>query len=249
MSTIIHEQRVPTEKPLGNPSRYWSVPLTCFIGLAFVIGLLLYIPSTRGYMQAWHDHAQSVESMFGVAALLVAALWAFVTNREQRANELAQEIRELEWQRIKAAKDINDEMMLDKEAMAAMNMIDDEFATLELGKAGAREISPAMVLSALQVPEDPAVAKDADLRTIRRCIDSWIYYLILMQHYVHLGLIERNDVGYPSSYYIRRLRAATPIYRALLAYIRHYGLGDQAVKFIEGFENAPAPRRRVTSMQ
>ena len=40
---------------------------------------------------------------------------------------------------------------------------------------------------------------------IRDCFDSLAYYFATLEHYIDRGLIQRDDVDYPSSYYIGRL--------------------------------------------
>jgi hypothetical protein len=161
--------------------------------------------------------------------------------RELRADTLAHEREDLKWRRALQAKKINDEMLVDSAAFAAMDFVDDDFEVLRRGSK-----SYEIGLEGLQ----RALAFDSDenteaARAVRECFDSWFYYLNLIQHYIDRGLIESADVEYPSKYYIGLLRGSKEAWSACEQYLRDYDAGGKAVKYMEGFGATPRKARAV----
>jgi hypothetical protein len=132
-----------------------------------------------------------------LAILTVVKFWSETKlSREQRE-------RDLRWRQAQAGKELNDEMLTDPEAWAALQMIDSEGPrSFKLPSEKFEDIGKDDIRAALANTSD-ANEKPA---YIRDCFDSLFYYLAMLQHYQQSTLIQSADVEFPIHYYLSRLR-------------------------------------------
>jgi hypothetical protein len=161
-----------------------------------------------------------------LAILTVVKFWSETKlSREQRE-------RDLRWRQAQAAKELNDEMLTDPEAWAALQMIDSEGArSFKLPSEKFAQIGQGDIVAALantnDVDEKPAYIRD--------CFDSLFYYMAMLQHYQQSTLIQSADVEFPIHYYLSRLRDLEPPVRE---YIDRFKL-DRTKQFLQAHAQRP----------
>lgn len=146
---------------------------------------------------------------------------------DNKAGRLQRE-RDLRWKQAEAGKKLNDEMLTDSEACAAMSMLDYSGRTFTLPSGAKTTITTAMVADALD-PETPVESETQIF--IRDAFDSLFYYMAMLEHYTARGLILAEDVAHPSEYYIPLLAQYG---RQVFGYLAKYRL-NQTVAFLERF--------------
>jgi hypothetical protein len=128
--------------------------------------------------------ADALSKWVPVIGIIGGGLWAVFVLRK-----------DLKWRRADKAKTLNDEMLEDPAAFAAMEFVDDDFEVLRKGSKsytiGAAEVPRALAFNPVDDSE-PA-------RVLRECFDAWLYYLGLIQHYNERGLIDVADLEYRRS--------------------------------------------------
>jgi hypothetical protein len=165
--------------------------------------------------------SESARDWIPVLSWLAGALGVFVaaakfrsevqSNREQRE-------RDLRWRQADAGKKLNDEMLDDREAYAALQMIDSGSRQFELPSKHTVVVTTEDWLQAL----DPkAIREDEKSVFIRDCFDSAFYYMATLEHYVQSGLVRVDDVAYPLRYYIPLMKKHR---QAIDAYLETFGL-------------------------
>jgi hypothetical protein len=177
------------------------------------------------------------------AGVLGSAIWTFfifgIQRKKERHTEqaaakkdadLRKERQEhqrqaLAWRMTLQAKKLNDEMMTDEEAIAALDWIDNGFKELTF-KGQKHDTSQRAVLEALKEGSDDVA------RVLRRCLDAWFYYLVIFQHYLDRHLILLVDIDYPVSYYVRVLKKNAVIFEACKGYIKENEIDKRALTFM-----------------
>jgi hypothetical protein len=204
----------------------------------------------------WYELAEALSNAVTAIGILVAGVWALVVFAVQRRKEkeaeralreaerasrdaaLAHEKERLKWRRARQAKLINDEMLVDRDAMAAMNLVDDDFDVLRM-RAKSYKMGVEKVLRALKFD---AVDNSDEARATRVAFDAWLYYLTTIQHYIDRKLIDPADLEYPSKYYIGLLRGSE-VWPACERYLLDYDIGGKALNYMQSFQAAPRKRR------
>lgn len=157
-----------------------------------------------------------------VLSTAVAAIAVIVTaakflaelrlGREQRAQDLR-------WKQAEAGKALNDELQLDPQAWAALQMLDGDGRIVTLPSGRQVAITHEQVRAALRGEADGDSERAVH---VRDCFDALFYYFATMHHYAAQGLILRDDVAYPLEYYVPLL--ARTMRAEVMAYLDRYGL-------------------------
>lgn len=145
----------------------------------------------------------------GVAVTVTKLRADFKQARDQRERDIEARKREAlrlesdaRWRQAQAAKELNDEMLDDPFAWQALQMLDYPSEEAEVGPlkfvASADSIRGALSVGSLD-------KNDAPGRAIRRCFDSFFYYLAVFQHHIDNQLVVASDLAFPSTYYLKRL--------------------------------------------
>ena len=136
-------------------------------------------------------------------------------NRQQRKDELS-------WKRAEVAKSLNDDVIKDRLANAALLMIDFPLGRPYKLRGGEVQIDRGAVLGALTFREvrGGPVMSDLD-RFIRDSFDTLLYRWGFFEHYVSRKLVEFEDVEQPARYYVDRVRE-TALHNVLGSYISTY---------------------------
>ncbi|MBI4516624.1 MAG: hypothetical protein HY699_12505 [Deltaproteobacteria bacterium] len=160
------------------------------------------------------DHpAQVAAWLAATATFLVTALKVLAELRQSREQRQA----ELRWKQAEAGKALNDEMQTDERAWPAMQMLDSDQRTFNVGEDVRLTVTQADIRAAL----DPGTESTAVVEFIRDCFDTWFYFLAMLDHYIDTGLIRPEDVAYPTEYYVPLLaRHRLQVDK----YLAHYGL-------------------------
>jgi hypothetical protein len=186
-------------------------------------------------------------------------------NREQRKNELIQASLELRWQQAKLGKKINDEFQDNPNAGVALLLLD--YADTEPYRFKSRMDEDIQVTKheVLQVLSDltsaeqtkrkpPRVLKTANdfsstenmhresklTRAVGQCFDSMLYYFAQFEHYLEIGLLQFEDLEFPSRYYIDRIAKDDEYKKQLKNYVEAFRL-NEAERFMARFSSWNAP--------
>jgi hypothetical protein len=141
------------------------------------------------------DWIQAISWAAAGAGVIVAFLkyWSEVrAGREQRAADLR-------WRQAEAGKSLNDEMLTDPKAWAAMQMLDYSGRTFDLPSGEQVPITHNDVADALGPKTENLTEKQV---FIRDSFDSLFYYMAMLEHYIASTLIRSEDVAYPLDYYV-----------------------------------------------
>jgi hypothetical protein len=190
---------------------------------------------------SWYGLAEALSNALTAIGILVGGIWALYVFANERPAERRLRADELKWRRARQAKEVNDEMLVDIDAMAAMDLVDDDFDVLRVRKK-TYKMGVAAVLRALEF--DP-VEDTEPARALRQCFDAWFYYLALIEHYIERGLISPADLEYPSRYYIGLLHGSPEVWTACERYLRDYDIGGKALKYMRQFPATPRRKRVV----
>ena len=161
--------------------------------------------------------------LFAWTAAVLTAVYGIRTGESQiRANRRQREL-ELAWRRSDVSRQLNDEVLKDRLALAALLMIDyPSGRPFRIGRTEVH-IDHAAVIDALTFREPAtgaAVMPERD-RYIRDAFDALLYRWGFLEHYVSRRLVEFDDVRHPASYYIRRV-AETNMKNIVGAYVETY---------------------------
>jgi hypothetical protein len=172
------------------------------------------------------DSLQAAAWIGTAVGAIVAAfkLWSELRlGRKQREQELR-------WKQAEAGKSLNDEMLEDPLAKAAMQMLDYAGTSFEL-PSGKQE---TIAISDLRVALDPKnKATGGKYLYIRQCFDSLFYYMATMEHYTACKLIISEDIAFPLEYYVPLL---AKLRKVVDLYINEYHL-DRVRLFLERYED------------
>lgn len=188
---------------------------------------MLILPAVDANLKDW---VQLLSWIVAVPTLLVT-VFRFRTDltlgRKQRALDLR-------WKQADAGKKLNDEMLEDDEADAAMQMLDYEGREFELPSGVSEPITHSDVRDVLN-PKTP-IESERQIY-IRDCFDSLFYYMATIDHYAERELVHRDDVAFPLDYYIPRLLKFQP---ELNAYLHEFNL-TRAQAFLAHVKVGPQP--------
>ncbi len=156
-----------------------------------------------------------IAAVAGVAFTIWSGLSELAANRRQRKDELS-------WKRAEVAKSLNDDVIKDRLANAALLMIDFPLGRPYKLRGGEVQIDRGAVLGALTFREvrGGPVMSDLD-RFIRDSFDTLLYRWGFFEHYVSRKLVEFEDVEQPARYYVDRVRE-TALHNVLGSYISAY---------------------------
>lgn len=160
----------------------------------------------------------------GIAGALVAAFKAIEEIKQGRK----QRQRDYRWNQSNAAKQLIDEMKMDKLAMDATLMLDwqeDEYTDAKEQKF---KISQDDVKEALRIKDLNLKLKE---KYVRACFDSFLNYFEFMEQFIQNDLFEYNDVIYPMEYYIMTAQEMD-ILDCLKTYMKEYKFNNSLL-FVE----------------
>lgn len=172
--------------------------------------------------------------MISLLAAAIGVVIAFLKFRNEISSNREQRERDLRWRQADAGKKLNDEMLTDPEAWAAMQMLDYSGREFELPSKEKAVITDADWLRILNPATDVKGEKDV---FIRDCFDSLFYYMATLEHYIGSGLIRSDDVAYPLSYYVPLMSTHRTI---IDAYLERYRLNG-ARNFLGRFSDWQQP--------
>jgi len=156
------------------------------------------IGNIGGWIQAFSWVITVIGGLFGVYKIL-----------DDRAKSLQQHEEELRWRRAQAGKSLNDEMLQNAGAVAALTMLDWEEREYEIQPKVQRVITRADMLRSLRVVEDHPSDKE---KYVRDSFDNLFYLMGIFEHYIKQRLIDFGDIQQPIEYYVGKM---TP-YRAVM---------------------------------
>ena len=214
-----------------------------------LLALLLCLPVVASAQSPVGSSPSPSASTGGTAAVPTAQQWAWIAaivgaayavwkgqkelaaNRRQREDELS-------WKRAEVAKNLNEDVIKDRLANAALLMIDYPSGRPFRLRGAEVHIDRVGVLGALTFRDarDAAAMSDLD-RYIRDCFDTLLYRCGFFEHYVSQKLVKFADVEQPARYYVQRLRQ-TDLHNILGAYISTYRF-DLARAFLARFDHQP----------
>lgn len=150
----------------------------------------------------------------------------FEASRHQR-NE------DLRWRKAQAGKTLNDEMMADEKADAAMTMLDWSGRKFTIDKDTEANITREEMLVALRVSHRPPQNGFSVIEGfIRDAFDSLFYRVGRFEHSITSKLVEFEDIEYPMAYYVKKLSENRPVFET---YLKTYEF-IHALAFLERFE-------------
>lgn len=186
---------------------------------------------------------QAASWVIGVTGVLVGIIKILIEFRETRL----QRDRELRWKKAEAAKSLNDELLSDPEASAALTILDWDGREFEVVKDVKAPITHDLMLAAVRTVN--LEFSDAEM-FVRDAFDNLFYYLGIFEHYISRGLVDFMDVEQPIAYYVKLLSKHHAIFEL---YLTNYGFG-LAAAFLKRFESwrsagakpgEPHPNRRL----
>jgi hypothetical protein len=172
------------------------------------------------------DWIQAASWVSAVAAGLIGVIKILIELKQSRL----QRVQELRWRKAEAAKSLNDEMLSDEGAHAALTMLDWDGREFKIQARVQVAITHEVMLGSLRTI-NPTFS-DPEM-FVRDSFDDLFYYLGIFEHYISRGLVDFMDVEQPIKYYVK-LMAANRL--AFESYIRTYGF-ELATAFLERFES------------
>ena len=189
----------------------------------------MQIPHLDENVKAW------IETVSRLAAI-IAGLFAIHKGRREVQQNRDQRAQELRWRQAQSGKELNDEMLDDPPARAAMDMLDYSFKSYTDKRGNPLEITTAEWTHGLRTTQLNLSAKD---EYVRQCFDNLLYYMGILEHHISRGLVLFDDVAYPIEYYVERMVPQAP---TLMRYIQTYKFHRSAA-FLNRFpEWTAAPR-------
>ena len=167
----------------------------------------------------------------GLILSIVSYISQQTLNRKQRNLELEQSKLQLRWKQAEAAKKILDEMHSDKNAVAAMKMLDWNDVEFEVAPGKNEVIWEKDYVKALRTNNLTFTDKEM---FIRNSFDSLFYYMAMMEHYIKTDLILLEDVRFPLDYYLKIIKRH---HDAFENFLTHYEQ-DRTASFIKRIENS-----------
>jgi hypothetical protein len=181
------------------------------------------IPAIDKNVADWIEFfAKSVGILGGVFAVY-KIFHEMAETRRQRAEELA-------WKRAEAAKKLNDEMLMDDGAKAAMVMLDWDDREFEIRSGVFATIDGDEHRRALRVSSGAYEEKEV---YVRDCFDNLFYYLALFEHHIRNQLIRFEDVEFPIQYFVDLMSSHRFVYEE---FARAYGY-DRTLEFLKRFHS------------
>jgi hypothetical protein len=163
-----------------------------------------------------HNLKDWIEAFSWLAAISGGLVAVFKGSYELRQNRL-QRAQELRWRQAQAGKQLNDEMLADRAAKNAMDMLDWDGNSYQTGTGQIVPVSKEDWVRALRVTHTEFNDKE---KFVRDCFDNLLYFMGVLEHHISRGLVLFEDVAYPIEYYAD-LMARDP--SVLAAYIETYG--------------------------
>jgi hypothetical protein len=155
-------------------------------------------------------------SSWGVAILAAPlALFKYLTELRQSREQRERDHR---WKQAEAGKELNDEMMDDPEASAALDMIDGTRKRFEITPGQTQPITENEYLGILAAGDSESSDK---AEYVLRCFDALFYYFNALDHRIKSDLVREEDVAFPLSYYVPIMCANRPTF---LKYLKHHNL-------------------------
>jgi len=152
-----------------------------------------------------------------------------------------QRAQDLRWKQADAGKKLNDEMLTDVQALAAMDILDYDGREFTLPSGRKETVSHAEVADGL-VPSTPVTSEKQIF--IRDSFDSLFYYMAMLEHYTSRTLILAEDVTHPIDYYVRLLAS---LKRQVDAYLADYRL-EQTAAFLRRYPEWAGDTRHARSL-
>jgi hypothetical protein len=170
--------------------------------------------------------------IIALPAAVLAAIKAIYELRESRLLRAE----ELRWKRANAAKELVDDIHNHEFEKNAVHMLDwsDGQAQYEIAPGRKEMISYRDVLAALA--KNSAQSSDAKDAYIRDCFDWFFYRVDRIQHYIHRGLIDFEDVRAIFKIYANEISKNWETYDKFLAFHEY----DLAREFFLRCKDAPA---------
>lgn len=178
-----------------------------------------------------------------LASLLVAGVVAliginkfqteFAASRIQREDDLRQREEDLRWRKAEAGKSLNDEMLDDPEAHAAMIMLDWSGRKFKVEADTKETITTNEMLHALRIHTHVSNQFLPKEQFIRDAFDSLFYHIGKFEHSLNTKLVEFDDIKYPMAYYATKLSENRPVFQK---YLKQYGF-VHGLAFLERFDS------------
>ena len=169
------------------------------------------------WIQAASWVAAVATALFGIIKIVIELRQA----REQRAQELR-------WRKAQAAKTLNDQMLADHAALAAMIMLDWDGREFEIKPGVKAAISTEEMLHSLRTVNTTFSDTEA---FVRDSFDLLLYYLGMFEHYISRRLVDYEDLVHPIEYYVGLMAANRPVFEK---YFERYGF-TRAAAFLGRF--------------
>jgi hypothetical protein len=181
------------------------------------MGIPALDPNVRDWIQATSWVVAVAAGIFGIGKIVVELRAA----REQRAQELR-------WRKAQAAKVLNDELLSDDDAQAALTMLDWDGREFELKPGVVDTITEPEMLASLRTVSTRFSDKEA---FVRDAFDGLFYYLGVLEHNVRGCLVDFSDLEYPAEYYVKLLAKHRTVFET---YLSTYGF-SRASTFLDRF--------------
>lgn len=148
----------------------------------------------------------------------------FQLSRVQRRDDLL-------WKQAEAAKKLIDEWMTDEEAFAFCKMIEYEGRTFKNENEDPFVVNNKLIIAALNdEKENMHTRGEVNLRYIRDCLDSFLYYTELAQQGIENKLYLLRNLKFPLRYYLSKLQKVN-LYETVVEYAKENGYKDSIALF------------------
>ncbi len=192
--------------------------------------MFILIPQVDGNLKDWIQISSWLGAIGGILLAIVNYVSQQRLNRRQRELELKQNKLVLRWKQAEAAKKILDEMHADKNAAAAMKMLDWNDVKFEVVPGKREVIWEEDYVKALRTKNLDFTEKEM---FIRNCFDNLFYYMAMMEHYVKSDLILLQDVAFPLDYYLNTMKRNHEVFENFLIFYEQ----DRTHNFMKRLSN------------
>jgi hypothetical protein len=203
----------------------------------------------------WVEKVAGWESGITILALIIGACYALFGDwrkskeerehdrqlarqeQQRRKDALEQQARRLRWDQANMAREVNHGFLDDPQAWIVLELVDCDRDTYTARdevekKQYTYNLKEQEAVHAMRIDGAQMSEKEVFLR---ECFDAWFYWMALMEQYLTSKLILQRDIDYPSRYYLRCLFENEPLNAACMQYLKHYGIEDDVVPFMNRF--------------
>lgn len=172
-----------------------------------------------------------VELLFKVVAIIGGFLAAFKVIYEISEGR-KQKVLELRWKKANVAKQMISELMSSEPALNATTMFDWTGREFEIAEDEFEAITFEDVRGALRTQDLSFSDKEV---FIRDCVDGFLFQIEFLEQAIQNGLIDFEDVKFPTKYYYSVLKEHK-IYDFLMLFAKQYEYSN-SVNFFQRYES------------